>query len=210
MYAAHMFVQDSEYMCVRLEFEVRMFDVLHYSSVLLYFDFFNILKLCCITSLLPTLPRTSPHSFFITFVKFIYVQTYTCKFLHTYIQPAHYDETSSLHKDLLYFFKTWLLNQTTHQSRQSLQSAYSRDSVSLFKGCLTYTLHQCSAEPADSLVLKGDASLRLLMSEVGGNSQMHAAIQPCFFASQPGTGHTHFHGDHLNLAMLFSLILRSS
>lgn len=92
MYAAHMFVQDSEYMCVRLEFEVRMFDVLHYSSVLLYFDFFYILKLCCITSLLPTLPRTSPHSFTNSWPLFslpllnsyMYTHTHVNSYIHIY------------------------------------------------------------------------------------------------------------------------------
>lgn len=68
-----------------------------------------------------------------------------------------------------------------------------------------YTLIKCPAELADNLELKADASLQLLTAQVGGNSQMHAAIQTCFVASKPGTAHTHLHGDHLNLAtLLFS------
>lgn len=68
-----------------------------------------------------------------------------------------------------------------------------------------YTLIKCSAELADNLELKADASLQLLTAQVRENSQMHAAIQTCFVASKPGTVHTHLHGDHLNLAtLLFS------
>lgn len=62
-------------------------------------------------------------SVFITFVALIYIEFYTYKFLHTYIQPARSADAPNIHRDLLYFyFKTWLLNQTESSSVQLVSS----------------------------------------------------------------------------------------
>lgn len=111
-----MFGQNSVYMCVRHKFDVRMFDVLHYCSVLLCLYLFHFLKLYHKSfppfhSLLQTFPHTPPYSstnswplFFITVVTLIYIELYTYKFLHTYIQPAQSAATPNTHRDLLYFY----------------------------------------------------------------------------------------------------------